>query len=62
VKDRDASRICSWCARASAKALPPLTVEHRKSGRDQVVFLCATCVGPSSTVWRMFSRPTESLT
>jgi hypothetical protein len=56
----DVRKICSWCSRVKAKPLPPLTVEHRQSGTDTRIFLCARCAGPHSTVWRMFSRPTEA--
>jgi hypothetical protein len=57
VKDVNASRTCSWCARASAKPLPPMVLEHRRTGMDQTVFACATCVGPNSALWLMFRRP-----
>jgi hypothetical protein len=50
------TRTCSWCARASAKPLPPIVLEHRRSAIDHTIFLCATCSGPNSTVWRMFTR------
>jgi hypothetical protein len=58
-RDRDARHVCSWCTRPRPKPLPPIVLEHRKSGIDNVVFLCVDCVGSSSTVWRMFKRPAE---
>jgi hypothetical protein len=53
----DVRRACSWCSRHKSKPLPPLTLEHRRSGLDVTVFLCATCSGPDSTVWMTFTRP-----
>jgi hypothetical protein len=55
VVERDARRVCSWCARPSSKPLPPTVVEHRCSGFDNTLFLRATCAGPDSTVWRIFA-------
>ena len=56
VKDRDARHHCSWCARHSPNPLPPLEVVHKRSAIDTTIFLCATCSGSHSTVWRMFRR------
>jgi hypothetical protein len=51
------SRTCSWCARSTPKPLPAITLEHRRSAMYSKMFLCAGCVGPRSTAWRMFCRP-----
>jgi hypothetical protein len=56
-RDRDARHAYSWCARPRPKPLPPLVLEHRRSGLDSTVFLCVDCVEPKSTVWSMFKRP-----
>jgi hypothetical protein len=60
VMRADVRHVCSWCATSKPKALPPLTLEHRRSGHETVLFVCAACVGPDSSVWKMFRWPTEA--
>jgi hypothetical protein len=37
----DARHVCSWCASQKPKALPPLVVEHPRSGIAHRLSLCA---------------------
>jgi hypothetical protein len=59
VTPDDVRHVCSWCARSVAKPLPPLLVEHRRSGVEHGLHLCAFCSAPSASVWTVFRRPRE---